>query len=906
MADLFISYARRDAEFVRELVERLNAHGTEVWVDWEDILPTTQWFEEIRRGIERSDAFVFVITPDSVHSSVCRDEIVLAEELNKRIVPILRRGVDGLQLPESIASVDWLSLPESGDLDEGVARLEQVLKLNIEEVQKHTRWGVKAGEWDRSGRDASLLLRGKELQDAEEWLTTMTVSEREPAPTPLHLEYVLASRRAATRRQRLVLSAFAVGIAIALALAALALVQRDRAVAARKDAVSRLLASEALDQMNGRVDLGVLLAIAAHKVKATPEARDALFTAVRRTDHVAAFLDGDIGAVTVARLSPDGRTLAAGGENGKVALWHVGERRPYLRLAAGKGQVDALAFLPDRKHLATLIDGEVTIRTVRAGRAVQHLSEPGAQAIAFTPTGSLVVGNEEGVAIGDPDGRTAVFSMGDRAPVHRLALSPDGRTLAAGGPYGATLLLPGRGRAQPVPLGDENVRDLAFDHDGTTVAVVSGGGRVTLWAVARRPRATVLKSRVPVTSVAFDPQEGSIATGGKDGSVTVWARDGLRPVKVFRGHGAEVSSLAFGSREGTIASGSFDGSVVLWQVLRPASSRSVDLGCREGARPEAACLEALDHLVPLGDRGMAAAGAGRVVVVDGPGDRARRLTAVPGGATTLVAASADGQLLAASGPQTLALWRDFGRRLLRTGLRHDGDRPLSLAVSRDGSEVAQGTQRGTIDVWGVGGDLRAPIRLDGEILVQAIAFSPSGASIAAGGGDGSVGLIELESRAQRMLVRPGGAAVTAVAFSADGRLLAIGRSDGTVAVKNLDGRGGSVLAYGKSGVSALSFERSGDVLALGDDAGVVLSDINWRRRIGPRLALGGPVVAFTFRASGSTAVAGTSGGTVFFLDEMLWNDGVAVSSLCERVGRPLTERERDAHLSGVRAVKICQ
>jgi WD40 repeat protein len=137
-------------------------------------------------------------------------------------------------------------------------------------------------------------------------------------------------------------------------------------------------------------------------------------------------------------------------------------------------------------------------------------------------------------------------------------------------------------------------------------------------------------------------------------------------------------------------------------------------------------------------------------------------------------------------------------------------------------------------------------------------------------------------------------------------LLAIGRSDGTVAVKNLDGRGGSVLAYGKSGVSALSFERSGDVLALGDDAGVVLSDINWRRRIGPRLALGGPVVAFTFRASGSTAVAGTSGGTVFFLDEMLWNDGVAVSSLCERVGRPLTERERDAHLSGVRAVKICQ
>ena len=69
MADVFISYSRRDTDFVRRLHEALNARGRDTWVDWEDIPLTAEWWEEIKTGIEATDSFVFIISPDSCFNS---------------------------------------------------------------------------------------------------------------------------------------------------------------------------------------------------------------------------------------------------------------------------------------------------------------------------------------------------------------------------------------------------------------------------------------------------------------------------------------------------------------------------------------------------------------------------------------------------------------------------------------------------------------------------------------------------------------------------------------------------------------------------------------------------------------------------------------------------------------------
>src|SRR3970040_2429343 len=98
MTDVFISYSRKDKDLVRALHDALKAQNRDTWVDWEDIPPTAEWLKEIFSAIEAAHTFVFVISPDSVASDMCKQEIAHAVKHNKRLVPIVRRDAEGTAL----------------------------------------------------------------------------------------------------------------------------------------------------------------------------------------------------------------------------------------------------------------------------------------------------------------------------------------------------------------------------------------------------------------------------------------------------------------------------------------------------------------------------------------------------------------------------------------------------------------------------------------------------------------------------------------------------------------------------------------------------------------------------------------------------------------------------------------
>ena len=54
MSDVFISFSRRDIDFVRHLFDQLTARDREPWADWQDMPPTADWLVQIYRGIWRS------------------------------------------------------------------------------------------------------------------------------------------------------------------------------------------------------------------------------------------------------------------------------------------------------------------------------------------------------------------------------------------------------------------------------------------------------------------------------------------------------------------------------------------------------------------------------------------------------------------------------------------------------------------------------------------------------------------------------------------------------------------------------------------------------------------------------------------------------------------------------------
>lgn len=163
-ADVFVSHAREDLPFVRRLTEALQARGREVWDDLEDIIPSAEWEKEVRTGITEADAIVAIIIPDSVASVRCRTELDYAMEQSKRLVPVLVRPIPDDSIPPELVKPHWLRLLDDTDFNAGVDQLIETLDTDIDRVHMHTRLLGRTRQWDSSGSDRSLLLRGSELK----------------------------------------------------------------------------------------------------------------------------------------------------------------------------------------------------------------------------------------------------------------------------------------------------------------------------------------------------------------------------------------------------------------------------------------------------------------------------------------------------------------------------------------------------------------------------------------------------------------------------------------------------------------------------------------------------------------------------------------------------------------------
>ncbi len=191
--DVFMSYSRADSEFTRKLNDTLQIQNKTTWFDQESIASGTDFQQEIYRGIESSNNFLFIISPNSISSPYCADEVEYAMKLNKRIVTVLHRPVDSATLHPGLAKVQWIDFRKSGgDFLTNFGELTRTLDTDPEYVRSHTRLLLKAKEWEQHGRDDSFLLRGKDLAASEQWLKLSQT--KEPEPTTLQLEYLAASR----------------------------------------------------------------------------------------------------------------------------------------------------------------------------------------------------------------------------------------------------------------------------------------------------------------------------------------------------------------------------------------------------------------------------------------------------------------------------------------------------------------------------------------------------------------------------------------------------------------------------------------------------------------------------------------------------------------------------------------
>src|SRR5215211_5610006 len=125
--------------FVGDLQEDLKEHNQESWVDLGEIRPTEEWLARVYSGIDGSNAFVFVISPDSVNSKSCLRELARAVEHNKRLIPIVHRDVDDEAVPDPLRTPQWIFFRDGDDFGEAVQKLVDALDTDLEWVDAHTR-----------------------------------------------------------------------------------------------------------------------------------------------------------------------------------------------------------------------------------------------------------------------------------------------------------------------------------------------------------------------------------------------------------------------------------------------------------------------------------------------------------------------------------------------------------------------------------------------------------------------------------------------------------------------------------------------------------------------------------------------------------------------------------------------
>jgi TIR domain len=522
-------YSRHDSAYVQRLARDLERPGKDVWVDVEGVRDAEAFPVALRRAIEWSDASVFVISPVSVRSEFCEQGVAHASELNKRIVPLSLREVPDGEIPAQIRVRNWIPAGEDGTVE----RMVSALDTDLDWEHEHTRLTVKALEWDGSRRDRSFLLRGSELAAAERWLAAG--ADKDPGPTALEQQFLLAARTAASRRQRtLVGVSLAVGTG-AVGLLISALISRSQAITARNQArseaqtaKSRALAAESQTQLSIDPERSILLASAAVRASPTSVALFALRGALdaspiryRLPDAPLQTCNLGVAMSPGAAFTPDGRQIAEGPCDGSVVLADartgtvirridIGvpagpvayDRTGSLLVAAGGGRIVVI----DPASGAIRERGP-RLQTVSISRVVFSPHEP---VVAFGGPGSVTLWNVD-------TGRTRVLPLLPGVPPPTgLSFSPDGRLLAVGlppGPPGAPgLMVLDSATGRVVARSANASYGVEFSRDGSELAVAelaaNGNGRI----VVRDPRTLALRRTLVQLPASRPPRWRSVRT----------------------------------------------------------------------------------------------------------------------------------------------------------------------------------------------------------------------------------------------------------------------------------------------------------------------------------------------------------------------------------------------------------
>jgi WD40 repeat protein len=189
---------------------------------------------------------------------------------------------------------------------------------------------------------------------------------------------------------------------------------------------------------------------------------------------------GHESAVWTLVISGDGKQLLTGGNDGTVRLWDMKTGGQLQLMAAHAEPVKSLAFSPDgRRALSGSWDKTMRLWDLRKGEQVRVFEEhqDWVWSVDFTPDGRQAISGSGFLRLWDLDDGRMLRIYGRKQRTVVAKISPDGRTILAGGIF-PTITLWDRetGRELASLEGHWNwVRAVDFSADGRRALSCAGG-----------------------------------------------------------------------------------------------------------------------------------------------------------------------------------------------------------------------------------------------------------------------------------------------------------------------------------------------------------------------------------------------------------------------------------------------
>ncbi|MEJ2890360.1 TIR domain-containing protein [Actinomycetospora aeridis] len=939
--DAFVSYSRRDAEAVIPFVDRAKAAGRTFWMDADSIPPAAPWRTELGTAIEAADAVVCCLSPAWLKSSECRHEFERAVELGKRLVPV---GVGDVENPpDELGALQWIDARKGRSPDDVVAAILSAIDTDPERVREHTHWLSRALRWETRDRDRSLLLRGKDLRAAEDWLMR---GGTEPSAVPQQVQLVAASRRAERSRLRTTIVVALTTVVLLAVLAGVALLQRSEAVRQRDQAESRALAAAAQTQLDVDPERSVLLARLAWSTAPTSQATDALRAALQRS-RVRAGADAHRAAVSGVAWSPDGALVITSGRDGGVAAWDASNGGPRGSFGVGPGAV---------QRLSAARSAPTGVATTDAGKAVLWSVDPTTgvlvlRAVLVETGATEATTSEDGrvIAVGMSDGTVRTWTSSGapsitvgwaRAPVRSVALSADGSTLLVGTEYGEAMV----GRIEAVaPLvlapydapvstsqlsadgstaltaADDGAASLrrttdgapvlalpsafvvALDRAGGAVVVAQVSGQADLFRVGQPPR-RLLAPGAPATDARFSVDGTGVVVTGLDGNLWVWRVADARVLIETRGAAGSATRGEMSPDGLRVVTGHGTGAVRLWAlpdqpVELPLSGTDTLPPAGVDFSPDAATV------LTASESGMARAWDGRsgaelplgtacLTPPRDPGCLAARTLSTQG-RLTRARFSPDGRLIVTSAQQgSLVVWdREIAGVVARPP---DVGGPIDdVAFSPDGRQLVTAERRGVSRLIDVASGRVVGERILSPRGIYTASFTPGGGSVVVGGADGLVHVWDLGSGEVRVAADAGDG-VLDLAVDPGGTQVALAVGDQVQVIDLDDGHRVLTLLGHQGFVTDVEYASPEALIVSGAMDG---SARVWDARTGDEAAVydvpGGDVTAVAVDRTGHRIAAASSAGNAFVFECEVCRSGAELEALAAaRVTRPLSPEER--------------